>query len=86
MPLSNQKDGSSFVELSQIPLSSLTMDRHSIRGRRNEAGEEGGGLGIGLETGTNLAGIRNADFVIFVLEYQKEQREKNQVRIVFIDL
>ena len=43
MPLSNQKDGSSFVELSQIPLSSLTMDRHSIRGRGNEAGEGGGG-------------------------------------------
>ena len=45
MPLSNQKDidGSSFVELSQIPLSSLTMDRHSIRGWRNEAGEGGGG-------------------------------------------
>ena len=53
MPLSNQKDGSSFVELSQIPLSSLTMDRHSIRGRGNEAGE-GGGVGIGLETGTNF--------------------------------
>ena len=55
MPLSNQKDidGSSFVELSQIPLSSLTMDRHSIRGWRNEAGEGGGG-GIGLETGTNF--------------------------------
>ena len=51
MPLSNQKDGSSFVELSQIPLSSLTMDRHSIRGRGNEAGEGGG---IGLETGTNF--------------------------------
>ena len=43
MPLSNQKDESSFVELSQIPLSSLTMDRHSIRGRGNEAGEGGGG-------------------------------------------
>ena len=43
MPLYNQKDGSSFVELSQIPLSSLTMDRHSIRGRGNEAGEGGGG-------------------------------------------
>ena len=45
MPLSNQKDidGSSFVELSQIPLGSLTMDRHSIRGWRNEAGEGGGG-------------------------------------------
>ena len=45
MPLSNQKDidGSSFVELSQIPLGSLTMDRHSIRGRGNEAGEGGGG-------------------------------------------
>ena len=52
MPLSNQKDGSSFVELSQIPLSSITMDRHSIRGRGNEAGE--GGVGIGLETGTNF--------------------------------
>lgn len=49
-------------------------------------GRRGGGVGIGLETGTNLAGIRNADFVIFVLEYQKEQREKNQVRIVFNDL
>ena len=57
MPLSNQKDidGSSFVELSQIPLGSLTMDRHSIRGWRNEAGEGGGGgVGIGLETGTNF--------------------------------
>ena len=54
MPLSNQKDGSSFVELSQIPLSSLTMDRHSIRGRGNEAGKGGGGVGIGLETGTNF--------------------------------
>lgn len=54
MPLYNQKDGSSFVELSQIPLSSLTMDRHSIRGRGNEAGEGGGGVGIGLETGTNF--------------------------------
>ena len=55
MPLSNQKDidGSSFVELSQIPLGSLTMDRHSIRGWRNEAGE-GGGVGMGLETGTNF--------------------------------
>ena len=57
-----------------------------------EGGEmrEGGGVEIGLETGTSFgrgfARIRNANFVIFVLEYQKEQREKNQVRIVFIDL
>ena len=88
MPLINQENGSSFVELSQIPSSSLTMDRHGIRGRGNEG--EGGGVEIGLETGTSFgqgfARIRNADFVIFVLEYQKEQREKNQVRIVFIDL
>ena len=49
---------------------------------------EGGGVEIGLETGTSFgqcfARIRNANFVIFVLEYQKEQTEKNQVRIVFI--
>ena len=49
-----------------------------------------GGVEIGLETGTSFgqgfARIRNANFVIFVLEYQKEQREKNQVRIVFINL
>ena len=52
--------------------------------------EGGGGVEIGLETGTSFgqgfARIRNANFVIFVLEYQKEQREKNQVRIVFINL
>ena len=86
MPLINQENGSSFVELSQIPSSSLTMDRHGIRGR----GNEGGGVEIGLETGTSFGQgfprIRNANFVIFVLEYQKEQREKNQVRIVFINL
>lgn len=88
MPLINQENGSSFVELSQIPSSSLTMDCHGKRGRGNEGG--GGGVEIGLETGTSFgqgfARIRNANFVIFVLEYQKEQREKNQVRIVFINL
>ena len=62
------------------------MDRHSIRGWRNEAGEGGGGRDRSGNWNKFLAGIRNADFVIFVLEYQKEQREKNQVRIVFIDL
>ena len=87
MPLINQENGSSFVELSQIPSSSLTMNRHGKRGRGNEGG---GGVEIGLETGTSFgqgfARIRNANFVIFVSEYQKEQREKNQVRIVFINL
>ena len=51
MPLINQENGSSFVELSQIPSSSLTMNRHGKRGRGNEGG---GGVEIGLETGTSF--------------------------------
>lgn len=77
LPLYNQKDGSSFVELSQIPLSSLTMDRHSIRGRGNEAGE-GGGVGIGLETGTNFGWDPKRWFRYFCFRVSKgAKREKS---------
>ena len=74
LPLYNQKDGSSFVELSQIPLSSLTMEHK----RAGKWGRGGGGVGIGLETGTNFGWDPKRWFRYFCFRVSKRaKREKS---------